>query len=103
MTILDRLLDELHTVNGPIRSSTLASRIGVSDSALAGMLGVLVAKGKLKGSEEVSGDDIVACSGTACGTSCVGLEKCPFIADVPEVFSLVLEAHGTGAAPWSGS
>jgi hypothetical protein len=91
MTILDRLLEELHTVNGPIRSSSLASRIGVSNSALNGMLGVLVAQGKLEGSASTSPEHVVACSGTACGTSCVGLDKCPFIVDVPEVFSLVLE------------
>lgn len=91
MTILDRLLDELHTVKGPIRSSDLASRIGISDSALDGMLGVLVSKGKLEGSASTVDEELVACSGTACGASCVGLDKCPFIVDVPEVFSLVIE------------
>ena len=92
MTILDRLLEELHRVKGPIRSSELASRIGVSDSALHGMLGVLVAKGKLEGSAEKAEEEFVACSGTACAASCVGLDECPFIVDVPEVFSLVIEA-----------
>jgi hypothetical protein len=92
MTILDRLLDELHAVNGPVTASALASRIGVSDSALDGMLGVLVTLGKLEGNPEMSGEGLVACSGTACGTACVGLDTCPFIVDVPEVFSLVLES-----------
>ena len=92
MTILYRLLEELHTVKGPITSSELASRFGISDSALDGMLGVLVAKGRLEGSAGTAEEETVACSGTACGASCVGLDKCPFIADVPEVFSLVIEA-----------
>jgi hypothetical protein len=100
MTILDRLLDELHTVKGPIRSSELASRIGISDSALDGMLDVLVAKGKLEGPAEMAEEELVACSGTACGALCVGLDKCPFIVDVPEVFSLVIEApKGRGERP----
>ena len=99
MTILDRLLDELHTVKGPISSSALASRIGVSDSALEGMLGVLVAKGKLEGSTGTAAEELVACSGTACGASCVGLDTCPFIVDVPEVFSLVLETPNVDSAP----
>ena len=92
MTILDSLLDELRTVKGPIKSSELASRIGVSDSALDGMLGVLVAQGKLEGSAETVDKGLVACSGTACGASCVGLDECPFTVDIPEVFSLVVES-----------
>lgn len=91
MTILDRLLDELHSVKGPIRSSELASRIGTSEAALDGMIGVLVAKGKLEGSSASASEELVACSGTACGVSCVGLDTCPFIVNVPEVFSLVIE------------
>ena len=99
MTILDRLLDELHTAKGPISSSELASRIDVSVSALDGMLGVLVTTGKLEGSSKTTDEELIACSGTACGASCVGLDKCPFIVDVPEVFSLVIEAPKVESQP----
>jgi hypothetical protein len=92
MTILDRLLDELHSVKAPIKSSDLATRIGVSQSALDGMIEVLVGKGKLVGSPDLADDDLIACSGTACGVLCVGLDQCPFIVDVPEMFSLVIES-----------
>jgi len=92
MTILDRLLDELRAAKGPISSSELASRIDVSASALDGMLGVLITTGKLEGSSSTT-EEFVACSGTACGATCVGLDKCPFIVDVPEVFSLVVETR----------
>jgi hypothetical protein len=95
MTILDRLLDELHSVKGPIKSSDLANRIGVSQSALDGMIEVLVGKGKLVGSPDMADDDLIACSGTACGVLCVGLDQCPFIVDVPEMFSLVIETTGS--------
>lgn len=99
MTILDRLLEELHMVRGPIRSSELASRIGVSGSVLDGMIDVLVAKGKLEGSAGTVDEELVACSATACGASCVGLDKCPFIVDVPDMFSLVIEAPRFESGP----
>jgi hypothetical protein len=90
MTILDQVLAELQGAKGPIRSSDLALRVGVSESALGGMVSVLVAKGKLAGSEPESFEDVVACSGLACGKSCVGLSACPFIAEVPDTIALVI-------------
>jgi hypothetical protein len=92
MTILDGVLAELRGAKGPIRSSDLALRMGISEGTLDGMVSVLVAKGKLVGSEPAPVEDVVACSGVACGTSCVGLEKCPFIAGVPDTFTLVIES-----------
>ncbi|MEN8040110.1 MAG: FeoC-like transcriptional regulator [Actinomycetota bacterium] len=91
MTILDRVLEELRSAKGPIRSNDLATKVGVSETALDGMISVLVAKGKLAGSDPEPIEETVACSGIACGTSCVGLEKCPFIADVPETYALVIQ------------
>lgn len=91
MTVLDQLVDELRTERGPIRSSDLARRIGVSEPALIGMIGVLTAKGVLSAppdSLELEGEAI-ACSGVACGTTCVGLEACPFIVNLPETHTLV--------------
>jgi len=89
MTILDRLVDELRAARGPIRSSELARRIGVSEPALSGMIGVLGAKGVLELPLDPTQGDAIACSGVACGTSCVGLEACPFIANVPDTYTLV--------------
>ncbi|MEN8234970.1 MAG: FeoC-like transcriptional regulator [Actinomycetota bacterium] len=87
--ILDRLLDELHTAQGPIMNSALARRLGIDESALDGMIGVLTAKGVLSVPAEFVGGDAATCSGAACGSSCVGLEKCPFVLNVPETYSLV--------------
>lgn len=94
MTILDTVLVELRKAKGPIRSNELALKLGVSEPALEGMISVLVGKGKLAGSATSPIENVIACSGTACGTSCVGLEKCAFIANVPESYALVIgSAH----------
>ena len=89
MTVLDRLVDELRTVRGPIRTSDLAHRIGVSEPALDGMIDVLAAKGVLSSPVDPMLGEAIACSGVACGTTCVGLDECPFIANVPETYTLV--------------
>jgi len=90
MTVLDELIDQLRAARGPIRSTDLASRIGVSASALDGMIVVLTGKGVLASPADAATGETVACSGSACGKSCVGLEACPFIADVPTTYSLVI-------------
>lgn len=89
MTILDHLLAELRTAKGPISTSDLARRLEVSESALDGMMSVLIATGQLKGDE--SQGDTYACSSVACGTTCVGLDDCTFIVSVPSTVALVLE------------
>ncbi len=91
MTILDRLVDELRAARGPIRSTDLAGRIGVSPSALDGMIDVLTAKGVLAAPTNAGEGEAVACSGVACGSTCVGLDDCPFIVAVPESYTLVVE------------
>jgi DNA-binding Lrp family transcriptional regulator len=87
MTVLDRVVAELGSAEGPIPLRELATRVGVPPSALEGMLGVLVDKGLLArpGSETSPGG--FACTGTACSTTCVGLEDCPFVADVGVTWS----------------
>jgi hypothetical protein len=94
--LLESLVDELRTARGPIRSADLADRVGVSESALAGMIDVLVAKGRLSAAESAGAGESVACSGGACGSSCVGLEQCAFIANVPQSYTL---AVGSVALP----
>ena len=90
MTVLDQLVDELRTERGPIRSSDLARRIGVSGPALEGMISVLAAKGVLSAPSDPMDGEAVACSGVACATTCVGLDACPFIANVPETYTLIV-------------
>lgn len=101
MTVLDQLIDELRAARGPIRTNDLARRIGVSEPALDGMIGVLTAKGVLSVPSDSMPAEAIACSGVACGATCVGLEACPFIANVPETYTLVIES--AAAIPGTGS
>ena len=91
MTILDRLLDEVRLAKGPVSSTDLARRLNTSASALSGMLTVLESMGRLTGDGSRS-PETLACSGAACGTTCVGLDACPFIAAVPTTHGLVIAA-----------
>jgi len=91
-SILETLLAELRTVHGPIRSADLAERVGVSASALSGMIDVLVAKGRLSPAEDPGAGEAVACSGGACGSACVGLDQCAFIANVPASYTLIVDS-----------
>lgn len=90
--VLDTLLTELRSVRGPIRSADLAERVGVSESALSGMIDVLVSKGRLSPAEDPGAGEAVACSGGACGSSCVGLDQCTFIANVPSTYTLIVDS-----------
>jgi hypothetical protein len=90
--VLDTLVAELRAAPGPIRSSDLANRVGVSESALAGMIDVLVAKGRLSEAEGAGAGESVTCSGGACGSSCVGLDRCAFIANVPRTYTLIVDS-----------
>jgi hypothetical protein len=98
-SVLDTLLTELRTVRGPIRSADLAARVGVSESALSGMIGVLAAKGRLSPAGVPDGGESVACSGGACGFSCVGLDQCAFIANVPSTYTLIVDSSVDLPAP----
>lgn len=82
--LLESVVDELRTARGPIRWADLADRVGVPESALAGMIDVLVAKGRLSAAESTGAGESVTCSGGACSSSCVGADRCVFIATVPK-------------------
>ena len=86
--MLDRVVEELRSAGGPIRLRDLAVRVGLDRSALDGMLGVLVEKGRLTSSETQPITEEFACTGAACGTTCVGLSECPWIVDVPVVLAV---------------
>ena len=88
MTVLDRVLEELRSAKGPIRLRDLAVRVGVERSALDGMLGVLVEKGRLTSSETQPITEEFACTGAACGKTCVGLDECPWVVEAPVVLAV---------------
>jgi len=89
MTILQQVLQEIETVDGPISVRELSHRLDVEASALEGMLEFLVRKGRLvddcQAISELSGD----CGpGLACAGACPGAGSCPFVTRRPKTYSL---------------
>jgi len=64
----------------------LSRKLDVEPSALEGMLGFWVRKGRLQSSSHGG------CSTSAvCGGSCGGAQVCPFVIQMPHTFSLVTD------------
>ncbi len=88
--MLERLLANIQEASGPISFDELSSRLQVERSALEPMLDLLVRRGLL--SEWINADTEVTCDGGACGTSCPGVQGCPFVVGgLPRA----LEVHST--------
>lgn len=75
--MLERLLSTIRKANGPISFDDLSSLLQVERSALEPMVDLLVRKGLLAEWSDAQPD--VACGGGACGTSCSGVQGCPFV------------------------
>lgn len=91
-TVLDRVVAEMQSANGPVRLGHLAARVGVAESALRGMIDLLVHKGILIEPSREIGPEGFECSSGACGTTCVGLSNCPFVAQTPTSYSVAVPA-----------
>ena len=80
------LNDVLHTVRsakGPLTVDDIAYVVEADPSAVAGMLGLLAQKGRLRV------DDARACEASACaGCGYGGPEGCPFVMKTPTRFEL---------------
>jgi hypothetical protein len=76
--MLERLLATVRETNGPVSFDDLSKRLRVERSALEPMLDLLVRKGLL--TEWTDGGAEVACGSGSCGTSCSGMQGCPFVA-----------------------
>ena len=76
--MLERLLAGVRESNGPISFDDLSKRLQIERSALEPMLELLVRKGLL--TDWTDGDAAVACGSGSCGTSCSGVQGCPFMA-----------------------
>jgi len=76
--MLQRLLSSIREAGRPISFDDLSNRLQVERSALQPMLDLLVRKGLLAESTDTGTN--LACGGGACGTSCTGMQGCPFVA-----------------------
>ena len=75
--MLATLLSSIQEANGPLRFDDLSRRLKVERSALEPMLDLLVRQRLLI--EWANGE--VACGIEACGTSCSGIQDCPWVVD----------------------
>lgn len=75
---MERLLASIRATKGPVSFDDLSKRLQVERSALEPMLELLVRKGLL--TEWTDGEAAVACGSGSCGTSCSGMQGCPFVA-----------------------
>lgn len=91
--MLQQLLQEIKATPGPINSAELARRLGIEQSALAGMIDFWVRKGRLNVEAEEVESPTVVCSGAACAGSCPGPRSCPFVMQMPRRFSLSEREH----------
>lgn len=85
-TPLDRVVAEVRVADAPLRLRHLAGLVGVEESALSGMLDLLVRKGHLSASEIESSPTTAIRPGTACWKACPGPADCAFVAEVPACY-----------------
>jgi hypothetical protein len=96
-TLLDRVVAEAKCADGPLLMRDLAARLGVEESALRGMVQVLVRKGRISASEIEFPRETSSCPDAACWRKCTGLANCPLVAEVPTSYALI----SSPAAPTS--
>jgi hypothetical protein len=85
--MLHQVLEEVEKTRGPLSLQELSHRLGVEQSALEGMIGYWVRKGRL--SDTVLANDACgasASSGCSCGSSAA--EDCPFAGSMPRTITL---------------
>jgi hypothetical protein len=85
--MLQQVLRELETAQGPVNLSQLARKLKVDPGALEGMVQFWVRKGRLKNlaaADETA--PLPSCSG--CTGSCPGPAVCPFIVALPRSYAL---------------
>ncbi len=93
--MLQQVLKELESAQGQVNLDDLSRKLGIERSALEGMIGFLVQKGKLR-------DDFLACAGGRCGASCSGVQSCSLVTKLPRSFSVAsdaIESPGTQRQP----
>ena len=82
--MLNQVLQEIKTAQGPLTIQELCLRLSVDRSALEAMIHFWVRKGRIQDEAHISGDPKVG----SCGTSCGGIHNCSFIAKMPKTYSI---------------
>lgn len=90
-SVLDLVLAEARRADGPLLMRDLAARMGIQESALRGIVEVLVRKGVMS---PEAGEASAVCLETACRRRCTGLADCPFVAEVPASYTIISASPG---------
>lgn len=85
--MLQRLLSAIEQTTGPVSLDALSRRLEIERSAIEPMLALLERKGLLAGWTSAASDK--ACAGGACGSSCTGVEGCPFVVGAPRALTIL--------------
>ncbi|HEY51869.1 MAG TPA: hypothetical protein G4N94_00225 [Caldilineae bacterium] len=88
--MLQQVLHEIETANGPVYYGELARKLGVERSALDGMIQFWVQKGRLRRNVPPGHTDSTICGGS-CRGSCPGPNSCPFVMKTPQAYSIRIQ------------
>ena len=88
--MLQKVLQEVKSVQGPINLNDLAHKLDIDRSALEGMIQFWVRKGRLKNDQLEPEPTHEMCSSASCSSSCSGPKDCPFVMTMPRTYSLTL-------------
>ena len=85
--MLEQLLTILRETDRPVSLQSLSYRLSIEQSALSGMLDLLVRKGKLVLDQHQPSASIDGCEPTHCA-GCFKETTCPFIAKMPAMYTI---------------
>ncbi|MFC1976304.1 FeoC-like transcriptional regulator [Chloroflexota bacterium] len=86
---MQQVLQEIEAAQGSINLNDLARKLGIEQSALAGMIEFWIRKGRITTNEWALDSVCGECSGAACGGNYPDPQGCPFVMKMPRTFSLV--------------
>lgn len=84
--MLTKVIREIEAASGTLSLRELGARLGVEQSALAGMLEFWMQKGRLR--LEGGTDGLGAACAGACSTSCPGPAECALFVKLPKMYEL---------------
>ena len=88
--MLQQVLHEIETANGPVRLAELSRRLGVERGALDGMIQFWGQKGRLRDDVPTGRADSTIC-GDSCRGSCPGPDSCSFVMKIPQTYSTQIQ------------
>lgn len=86
--MLHRVLQEIEAAQGAVNLGELSRKLGVERSALDGMIGYWVRKGRLRDESQPVEIPLNNCTSGSCGHACPGPQSCPFVMQLPKSYTL---------------